>query len=201
MRRLTVVLLCLFMAAGMLAFAAEKKETVKNLFPQGDMENEKIVPENDPVKMAVPAKDNADGWCGNPRDSLEFVKDAHSGKRALRITSKGEAVWLNRFVPIKSLEGTLTFWYKIKSPEKEGQLVFHMVAWSWEMLEVDARQTTILYLKEANDGRRWHKAQIDFYYTQPRDGIMLAPRIACEDASEIPVEWTIDDIEIIEKTK
>jgi len=201
MKRIITVLLCLFLTTEMAGFAAEKKEAAKNLFLQGDMEKEKIVPEKDPAMMAVPAKDNADGWCGNPKDSFEFVKDAHSGKRALKITSKGKPVWLNRFVPIKSLEGTLTFWYKIKSPEKEGQLVFHMVAWSWDTMEVDSRQTTILYLKEANDDRKWHKAQIDFYYTQPRDGIMLAPRIACEDASEIPVEWTIDDIEIVEKVK
>ena len=168
-----------------------------NVFDDGDMERVRTIPGENPDLPAVPAENAPPGWSASPSDAVSVVSDAHSGKFAIKLSSKGKSTILNYFLPTMISDGVISFFYKINSEAKKGNLVFYAI--SWKNTEVDPRASVSVPLSDA-DGK-WHKAQIDFYYTQPRDGLMLAPRIACEDASEIPVEWTIDDIEIIEKVK
>gem|GEM_PF-1961370 len=191
------IIFCFMLVFGLVKRAAATELNLgENLFPEGDMESVNTVPGENPQLPAVPAEGAPPGWSCSPGDALQVVTDAHSGKFALKLSSKkGEPVWANYFLPSSIYDGVITFYYKISSPQKKGNLIFYAI--SWKNAEVDPRASVSCPVEEAGDGK-WHKATLQFNFKNPHNAIVLAPRIATEGADAIPAEWIIDDIEVRE---
>lgn len=192
--RQNILLLAAFFA--LLSVYCAQLFAYDNLFPEGDMENVVTVPGANPDLPAVPKAGAPPGWSSKPENALSVTKESHSGKYALKISSKkNQPVIVNYFLKTQINNGVVTFYYKINTPEPEGKLIFYAISFAGK--EVNPRASLPLNIKETKDGK-WRKAELRFNFKTPYDNLVLAFRMGCEGADEIDCDWIIDDIEVKE---
>ena len=165
-----------------------------NVFDDGDMERVRTIPGENPDLPAVPAENAPPGWSASPADAVSVVSDAHSGKFAIKLSSQGKSTILNYFLPTMISDGVISFFYKINSEVKKGNLIFYAI--SWKNTEMDPRASVAIPLSDA-DGK-WHKASFRFNFKTQHQAIVLAPRMSGEGADNVTADWIIDDIEVRE---